>query len=620
MTVILLGLVLLSFSAPLSLVLHKKIEEMIPISILGIILILYVAGLCGNLAVGFHIVLRCALIAFLVLVYIVLHLSRNVFSVIFTPGFIAFLILLFFIWHAHHEGRMYTEWDELCHWGLFTKNMYSTDQLYNAPGSTALVHPDYPPATSLFSYFGLKLDGSYRECNAYYCANIFLYSLVLPIFKHFDWRKPLSLLFVFGITLLIPFTVFANQLFATNNLFSIYVDTPLGFFFAYVLFQYFSSQYCKSDLIFLCLSLFTLTLLKPIGIGFSLLVCFLISADILFIQKTWSRRQRIMWIAVPLISALVGKFSWSIYLKLSDTPSDWNTSALTPSALMSFLKREGEPYQYETYHNFLDYFCDSPLRYLIYFIVISALFIFLLAKKKDRLRVAVFSSGILIGFLVYSAALLILYLFTFSSYEAVRLASCDRYISTYYYGMFGFLLYVIVDYCASEYPTKINPAPVLLVCMLPLVQFNHVNDFLLHPDISIAESISYRKSLSVPQNIVDVLDLKNDRVYVIAQESNGVDNVFIRYQLTPMTPSTGPYSLGPSYSEEDVWSVNITVEEWAKLLKDYTHLYVAHTDDRFKSLYGSLFQDPNTLSDKTLYRIEKDGDNIRLIFEMRGQQ
>ena len=111
--------------------------------------------------------------------------------------------------------------------------------------------------------------------------------------------------------------------------------------------------------------------------------------------------------------------------------------------------------------------------------------------------------------------------------------------------------------------------------------------------------------------------MENDRVYVIAQQSNGVDNVFIRYQLTPMTPSTGPYSLGPSYDEEDVWSVNITVDEWAELLKDYTHVYVAHTDDQFKSLYGSLFEDPSTLADKTLYRIEKKGNNIQLIFETR---
>lgn len=460
MTVVLLGLVLLSFSAPLALALHKKIEEMIPITVMGIILILYVAGLCGNLAVGFYAVLSFAILAFLLLVYTIFHLHRNAFPLLFTPGLMAFLVILVFIWHAHHEGRMYTEWDELCHWGLFTKNMYATDQLYNAPGSTALVHPDYPPATSLFSYFGLKLGGAYRECNAYYCANIFLYSLILPIFKHFNWKKPISLLFVFGITLLIPFTIFSNQLFATNNLFSIYVDTPLGFFFAYVLFQYFSlHRHHKVDLAFLCLSLFTLTLLKPIGIGFSLLVWLLISADILFIQKSWSRQQQILWIAAPFISILASKFSWSIYLKMSGTSSDWNTSAITPAALISFLKREGEEYQYETYHNFLNYFCDAPLRYLIYFILLSLLFIFLLAKKKYRLRIAIFSCGISIGFLVYSAALLILYLFTFSSYEAVRLASCDRYISTYYYGMFGFLFYTIIDYFASEYSIKINPAP-----------------------------------------------------------------------------------------------------------------------------------------------------------------
>ena len=613
MVVFLLGLILFSLSAPLSLWLRQKVEALLPAAMLGIILVLYVAGLFGSLAAGFYLVLGLAAAAAVALVYRLARQRRDALPLLLTPGLAAFVILLFLIWHAHHGGRMYTEWDELCHWGLFTKNMYALDQLYNVPGSTATVHPDYPPATSLFSYFGLKLGGVYRECNAYYCANLFLYCLILPVFQHFTWKKPLPLLFLFFIVFLFPFTAPADAT-LYQNLFSVYVDAPLGFFFAYGLFQYFSLRgRGAADLTLVCLTLFILTVMKPIGIGFALLICLLIAADVLLFQRQQPRRQRVLWVAAPVLSALAAKVSWGLYLKLTNTGGAWDTSRITPAALWAFLRGQGEEYQYETFHNFASYFRGIPLQYLFYFAAAALCFLFFLCKPAYRRRAALFFGGLGFGYVVYSAALLVLYLFTFSSYEAVRLASIDRYIGTYYYGMFGFFLYAAADHFASGYTFRPDPCPVLLVCLLPFLRQDHLADFLLHPDVSAAETIAYRESISIPQRIVDALDLQNDRVYVIAQQDNGFTNVVARYQLTPMQPSDGPYSLGVPYDEEDAWTVTISAEDWASLLQDYTHLYVAHTDEQFAALYGSLFADPASLKDQTLYRIEKQNGSLSLV-------
>ena len=54
MVVFLLGLILFSLSAPLSLWLRQKVEALLPAAMLGIILVLYVAGLFGSLAAGFY--------------------------------------------------------------------------------------------------------------------------------------------------------------------------------------------------------------------------------------------------------------------------------------------------------------------------------------------------------------------------------------------------------------------------------------------------------------------------------------------------------------------------------------------------------------------------------------
>lgn len=69
MVVFLLGLILFSLSAPLSLWLRQKVEALLPAAMLGIILVLYVAGLFGSLAAGFYLVLGLAAAAAVALVY-----------------------------------------------------------------------------------------------------------------------------------------------------------------------------------------------------------------------------------------------------------------------------------------------------------------------------------------------------------------------------------------------------------------------------------------------------------------------------------------------------------------------------------------------------------------------
>lgn len=110
-----------------------------------------------------------------------------------------------------------------------------------------------------------------------------------------------------------PFTAPADAT-LYQNLFSVYVDAPLGFFFAYGLFQYFSLRgRGAADLTLVCLTLFILTLMKPIGIGFALLICLLIAADVLLFQRQQPRRQRVLWVAAPVLSALAAKVSWGLY-------------------------------------------------------------------------------------------------------------------------------------------------------------------------------------------------------------------------------------------------------------------------------------------------------------------
>ena len=95
MVVFLLGLILFSLSAPLSLWLRQKVEALLPAAMLGIILVLYVTGLFGSLAAGFYLVLGLAAAAAVALVYRLARQRRDALPLLLTPGLAAFVILLF---------------------------------------------------------------------------------------------------------------------------------------------------------------------------------------------------------------------------------------------------------------------------------------------------------------------------------------------------------------------------------------------------------------------------------------------------------------------------------------------------------------------------------------------
>ena len=60
MSTLLAGGVLICFSGALALLLQRRIEELFPLSIFGIIAVLYISGLLGNLQAGFIAVLVLA--------------------------------------------------------------------------------------------------------------------------------------------------------------------------------------------------------------------------------------------------------------------------------------------------------------------------------------------------------------------------------------------------------------------------------------------------------------------------------------------------------------------------------------------------------------------------------
>lgn len=112
--------------------------------------------------------------------------------------------------------------------------------------------------------------------------------------------------------------------------------------------------------------------------------------------------------------------------------------------------------------------------------IFAVLFVYL-CRPEDRKRFRAVFAGLIVGFVVYLLFLLVLYLFSYSEYEAMRLASCARYTNTYLIGMLGSYIGIYVWYFhREEKQMMLVPALALVATVLCMTNYG-VNDVLIHP-------------------------------------------------------------------------------------------------------------------------------------------
>ena len=174
----------------------RRFEEVLPLSLFSVVLMLYVAGMAGQLFMGRNVVLAVGVGSGLVCLYFLIREKRTFLDRVLTPGFAAFvLITLFFWWNS--EGRVFMQWDDFSHWGLVVRNMHFFGKLGNVAEATTKFK-DYPPATSLMAYFFTSF-GSFNETNAIRGLGVMSYGCMLPLLRKVEWKQKQS---VWGLSLI----------------------------------------------------------------------------------------------------------------------------------------------------------------------------------------------------------------------------------------------------------------------------------------------------------------------------------------------------------------------------------------------------------------------------------
>ena len=259
---------------------------------------------------------------------------------------------------------------------------------------------------------------------------------------------------------------------------------------------------------------------------------------------------------------------------------------------------------------------------------------------------------LVIGAGAYQVGLMIMYVFSFSEYEAVRLASYERYTLTYLFGMMLFMMiffvidnsrreksYIkqIIAFCKHNKTKSYNISEVLsLGKTLSGVKLESICKFLLYllltvgllfsrgVGVGLNETVSGR--LYYPHQFQERYTAVINRwkpyfeeanPYIIVQGDNGDVLNRLAYELIPYfgIANSGDFTIGfeRQSTVDDIYTFVVTAEEWEKhvLNKDYMLLYMHTPDRKFIETYGRFFPD-GVMYDMLYYVINDDG-HLRLI-------
>lgn len=224
---------------------------------------------------------------------------------------------------------------------------------------------------------------------------------------------------------------------------------------------------------------------------------------------------------------------------------------------------------------------------------------------------------IIMGLYLYSVILLVTYLVGFDEYESTNLASVDRYLGSYFLGLFVVAIFMLINHLNGLRNNRLSTTikmSFILLALLSVIPINSLVDNTLLHQTSVAAQHIVRDPYDDMLKYRSMLNPVKDNVYVVSQNSSGLDYYVLSYNFTPIhtQPWHNTWSLGKPYSPADQWTANISVSDWSKRLEGFTYVYLYRVDDRFINDYGQLFENRNDIKNDSLYSVSKIDNGVTL--------
>ena len=166
----------------------RKFEEILPVTCMGFVLVLFLFGAVGLLNAGVYAVLLLAVCFWAYGLWsLVKRRGKQLVKSMITPAFAIFCVLFALLMLGDY-GMLSTGWDDFSHWQLCVRKMMVLNDFAANPAS-GIYYQSYPPAMALFQYFFQKLrylldsEPVFSEWRLFLAYQVLMIAPAMPFFR-----------------------------------------------------------------------------------------------------------------------------------------------------------------------------------------------------------------------------------------------------------------------------------------------------------------------------------------------------------------------------------------------------------------------------------------------------
>ncbi len=584
--------IILTFAITLTILLKKRIEEVIPISIVEIVFVIYIFGLFDKLKMAINVVLILSVIQLVIILIIILKKEKEVIHRFLTPGLFVYS-LLFGTSVLIHKDRIFENYDEFNHWGVIVKNMF----LYHTFGTgeqSVVIFNEYPPFTAIFQYLFLMIQKVYREDTIIIAQNILYFSVVIPMTKNINWNKSLSKLL-----LILPIIIFLPIAFYENFYVDILVDGIIGIMFAYVMFCAFEREDTKFKYLKIFVGEVMLILTKTSSIALAIFSIFVILIEKLVVYKKDKQKAKQEVKALLIVFILMMAIVSMWYIKVNQAQKRWDFGQIVET---DFEKEDMSSQIKNSFIRRIFFEEEITLRKFTVFSVILLLIclqISCIKNRKDK-QFLYYSIGMLVSVPIWIAGLLFMYLTIFDLEEAISLNCFERYVSTILLADVYFQMFILTQTQNKNWKQQTIIIVFILVALLPIK--NLQEKYLDGKNYKVMSQMN-RMIYTQLRNYQNKLKPTDKLLYIVGTKSN------LEY-LTLMNN----YEIMPLKIKKSIKSNFYDVNSFKNIAKDYTHIFIYQIEREEKDKIKEAFEN-NEVQTDTLYKVENEENQITLKME-----
>ncbi len=524
-------------------------------------------------------------------------------------GFYIFAVLYVLVFVLNY-GKHFSKWDEFSHWGIFVKEMFRTDMLYCTSPAT-MAHKDYVPAISIFETLWCRLALRYSEAECYRGIQVLELSMMLPMATEIIKKaskmttgKKMFLAICNSLVVVIVPLYFGLPFYHT-----IYQDLIYGVLVFYCMWLILANEFSLILVFEEAVALTILVLSKMTAMAFlPMIVLFFV---VYYIRNDRANKKNALISGAALLALPTS--AWALFNKyagmyVDSSNSNQSYSGISVGRLLGAILHDGSiSYQAVVEKKYLAaLFKEHVFGRISYFWIVIAIVIALLAFSKvanderKRKDIRLVSLWVVLAAIAYAFMMWYLYLSAFSEYEATSLASFARYMGSFV--MAAVLIAISVWYTYGE------PKLIWVNYVLAIITVQNavmlINPSQLISGITQKDTVMWEGETEYVMNNVP----EDASIYVITRGGTGMFPVYMSYYCAPRRFYWS--SPGPAFDEDDIYSIDMSLEEFVREVDKCDYIYFKDIDQDFIDIYSEAFADPSIIVTGKLYRIEGKGNKL----------